>query len=165
MSNRERRHHNKIVYEEDSVTKTYDSNNGFERELLAYKMLNKNNFPLAKIVCIDYENRAISFEKINQEDGLEKLSKERVKNASRVLYNLHNMPINERVSENISDPRFPTPGFSHSLTNHVINKYVGGLKNHFDIGNLESMLNKLGSKLEPEKFSYTWFDAKMRHYQ
>jgi len=65
MDNRERRHHNKIVYGENSVTKTYDSNNGFERELLAYKILNKNNFPLAKIIHIDHENRAISFKKIN----------------------------------------------------------------------------------------------------
>ena len=164
MGNRERRHNNKIVYGEDSVTKTYDSNIGFERELLAYKVLNENNFPLTKIIYIYPKNRAISFEKINHEYGLEKLSRERVKNASRVLYNLHNMPINEKVSEDISDPRFPIQRFSHSLTNHVINKYVGSLKNHFDMGNLESTLNKLGSKLKPEKFSYTWFDAKMRHF-
>ena len=39
MGYQERRHHNKIIYGKDSITKTYDLNTGFERELLAYKIL------------------------------------------------------------------------------------------------------------------------------
>lgn len=164
MSNKERRHHNNILYGEKSVTKIYESREGFERELLAYKILSENNFPLTKILYVNRKNKKISFEKVDYEDGLEKLTTERVGNAAQILYGFHNISVNEGHMKDISDPRFSLSEFSENLTRHVIKKYVNGLSEYFYMGNLESELSRLGSKLNPEKFSYTWFDAKMRHF-
>ncbi|MBI2628457.1 hypothetical protein HYW74_00040 [Candidatus Pacearchaeota archaeon] len=164
MNYHKRRHHNKVLCEYDIITKTYYSEAGFRRELLAYEILAENNLPLTRIVNIDYKNRSISFKKIDYEDGLEKLTKERVRNASNILYKFHNIPVDQRVAKEISDLRFPIYRFSENLIEHVINKYIKGLKKYFDMGEVEYTLRRLGSKLRPEKFSYTWFDAKMRHF-
>lgn len=55
MNPQRRRHHNKILHEDRSVTKVYESNEGFERELLAYELLAANNLPLTIIFyCINF---------------------------------------------------------------------------------------------------------------
>ena len=55
------RHHNRVFCEGDVVTKIYEEEAGFKKELLAYEILTENDFPLARIVDVDYCKKMIAF--------------------------------------------------------------------------------------------------------